>query len=144
MERRENLLLDTNVISELARPRPDPRVVRFLRSAVDPWLSTITLHELVYGAEHSPDPLQKARLLGWITELSNQFSGRFVVADTQVAERSGRLRALAAAQGRPADPLDALIAASAQIRGLILATRNTKDFEAFGVAMVNPWSAEAG
>jgi predicted nucleic acid-binding protein len=65
------------------------------------------------------------------------------LADNQVAERSGRLRALADAQGRPADPLDAIIAASAQINGLTLATRNIKDFEAFGIGLIDPWDGEA-
>jgi len=139
VERIENLLLDTNVISELVRPRPDANVLRFLRRAIDPWLSTITLHELVYGAERSASAFQKAKLLAWIAEIGIAFSGRFVIADNEIAERSGRLRALAAMQGRPADPLDALIAASAQVSGLTLATRNTKDFEAFGIAVVNPW-----
>jgi len=138
----ENILLDTNVISELARPRPEVKVVRFLRRVIDPWLSTITLHELVYGAERSRDPTQKAKLLAWINEIGIEFSGRVVIVDNEVAERSGRLRALAAAQGRPDDPLDALIAASAQMGGFTLATRNTKDFEAFGIAMVNPWDSE--
>ena len=141
MEQLKNLLLDTNVISELARPRPDPKVVSFLRRAVDPWLSTITIHELIYGAERSPDPRKKAQLLAWIAQIGLEFAGRFVAADREVAERSGILRALADAQGRPADPLDALIAASAQVSGLTLATRNTRDFEAFGIALINPWDA---
>lgn len=136
-----HFLLDTNVISEVIKPKPDPEVMRFLRRAVDPWLSTITIHELVNGAERSPDPIRKAKLLAWIAEIGVQFSGRFVIIDNEVAERSGRLRALAAAQGRDGDPLDALIAASAQVQGLTLATRNLKDFEAFGIPMVDPWRA---
>jgi predicted nucleic acid-binding protein len=137
----KGVLLDTNVISELTRARPDPNVVSFVRSEIDPWLSTITLHELVYGAERSADPGRKTKLLAWITEMRVEFSGRFVVADNEVAEHSGRLRALAAAQGRSADPLDALIAACAQVYGLTLATRNVGDFEAFGISVLNPWDA---
>jgi predicted nucleic acid-binding protein len=139
MELRTNILLDTNVISEAIRPRPDTKVVRFLSRIVDPWLSTVTLHELVYGAESAPDPARKARLLAWISELGIEFSGRFVIVDNEIAELSGRLRALAAAQGRSVKPLDALIAASAQAQGLTLATRNTRDFEAFGIALIDPW-----
>jgi len=139
MLRPENLLLDTNVISELTRPRPEAKVVRLLRSVVDPWLCTVTLHELIYGAERSPDPLQRAKLFAWIQEIKIEFSGRFVIVDNEIAELSGRVRALADAQGRPADPLDAIIAACAQIGGLTLATRNTRDFEAFGIELLNPW-----
>lgn len=135
----KGLLLDTNVVSELVRPRPDRNVASFLEKASDPWLSTITLHELVYGAERAADPLRKARLLAWIAEIEAEFAGRLVSADAEVAESSGRLRALAAAQGRPADPLDAIIGACAQVHGLTLATRNAKDFEAFGIPVINPW-----
>ena len=136
-------LLDTNVISELVRPRPDPRVLTFVRRAIDPWLSSITLHELAYGAERSPDPARKAKLNGWIAGIASEFSGRIIVVDGEIAELSGRLRALAAAQGRPASALDALIAGSAQISGLNLATRNTKDFEALGITTVDPWADPA-
>ncbi len=135
----EAFLLDTNVISELARPRPDSHVVRFLQQADDPWLSTITVLELVYGAERSPNAARRAKLLAWIGEIGTELAGRFVAVDNEVAERSGRLRALADAQGRPADPLDALIAASAQAKGLTIATRNVRDFEAFGVPLLDPW-----
>ena len=135
----QGFLLDTNVISELIRPRPDARVVRFLQRAVNPWLSTITFHELAYGAERSP-PARRAKLLAWIAEIGTEFAGRFAIVDNDVAERSGRLRALADAQGRPADPLDALIAASAQAKGLTIATRNVRDFEPFAIAVVNPWN----
>ena len=140
MEMSDSFLLDTNVISELIRPRPSARVLRFLERAIDPWLSTITLHELSYGAERSPDAARRAKLLVWVDEIAVEFQDRFVAVDNEVAERSGRLRALAEAQGRPADPLDALIAASAQAKGLTVATRNVRDFEAFSIPIANPWN----
>ncbi|MGH6922705.1 MAG: type II toxin-antitoxin system VapC family toxin [Propylenella sp.] len=133
------MLLDTNVVSELVKPKPDRKVVRFVREAVDPWLCAITLHELVYGAERSPDAKRRAKLLAWIAQVTAEFDGRTIAVDNAVAERSGRLRALAVTQGRPATVVDALIAASAQLHGLRLATRNTKDFKPFGIAVVNPW-----
>jgi predicted nucleic acid-binding protein len=102
----------------------------------------VTLHELLYGAERSPQAARKAKLLAWIAEMRIEFSGRLIVVDRDVAEQSARLRALAAAQGRPADPLDALIAASAQVGGLVLATRNVADFQPFGIPVVNPWASE--
>lgn len=135
----DDVLLDTNVISEVMKPRPDPRVRRFLRDASDPWLCTLTLHELVFGAERSPDPVRRAKLLEWIARMTGEFSVRTIVVDNEVAERSGRLRALAAAQGRPASVVDAVIAAAGQIRGLTIATRNVRDFQAFGVALFDPW-----
>jgi predicted nucleic acid-binding protein len=134
-----DVILDTNVVSEMVRPRPNPDVLKFLRGALDPWLSSITLEELVYGAERAPDPRRKAKLLAWIDQIKVDFSERMIQIDNPVAECSGRLRALAAAQGRPASVVDSLIAASAQTRGLTLATRNTRDFALFGIAIVNPW-----
>jgi toxin FitB len=135
----DNVLLDTNVISEVMKPRPDPRVRQFLRDASDPWLCTITLHELVFGAERSPDPVRRAKLLEWIARMTGEFAVRTIVVDNEVAERSGRLRALAAAQGRTTSVVDAVIAAAGQIRGLTIATRNIRDFRAFGVALLDPW-----
>lgn len=137
----ENVLLDTNVISEVIKPSPDPRVRQFLRDASDPWLCSITLHELVYGAERSPDPVRRVKLLEWIARLTGEFVVRTIVVDNEVAERSGRLRALAAAQGRTASIADALIAAAGQIRGLTIATRNIRDFQAFDIPVLDPWKA---
>lgn len=133
------VLLDTNVLSELVKPKPDARVVRFLRNTVDPWLCSITFHELAYGAERAPDPRRRAKLLAWIAQVRAEFAERTIAVDAAVAESSGQLRALAAAQGRPATVVDALIASAAQTRGLMLATRNTRDFEPFALAVVNPW-----
>lgn len=138
-----SFLLDTNVISELVRPKPEARVVAFVTQATDPWLSSVTLHELAYGAERSPDLARKAKLNGWIAGIIAEFAGRILVVDEDTAELSGRLRAFAAAQGRTASVLDALIAASAQVSGLTLATRNTRAFEALGVRAVNPWADPA-
>jgi toxin FitB len=134
-----DILFDTNVVSELVKPKPDPDVAAFLRTAVDPWICSITLHELAYGADRARDPRRRAKLLAWVAQIAAQFTERIIVVDKVVAERSGRLRALAAAQGRPASVIDALIAASAEVKGLRVATRNTRDFETFGVAMINPW-----
>ena len=134
-----DILLDTNVLSELVKPKPNPKVLAFLDSLSQPWICSITLHELVFGAERSPDPGRRAKQLAWIERIATEFSERTIVVDRVVAESSGRLRALAVSKGRPASLADALIAASAEMRGLTIATRNTKDFEAFAVPTLNPW-----
>jgi toxin FitB len=134
-------LLDTNVLSELVRPKPSPEVRAFLQNDADLWLSVITLHELSFGAEASPSPKRKIELLAWIRDITAQFGPRIIALDTATAEHSGRLRALADASGGPSDPLDALIAATAMQRGLVVATRNTKHFKVFGVGLHNPWPA---
>ena len=134
-------MLDTNVLSELVRPRPEPRIQDFARAQADPFISVLTVHEIAYGAERAPDPARRAKLLAWVAAIQSQFSGRIVEIDAAIAEQAGRLRATAEAQAAPADPIDALIAACALSRGAIIATRNVRDFRSFGVAILNPWTA---
>jgi predicted nucleic acid-binding protein len=135
------VLLDTNVLSELVRPRPEPKVEGFVRAQVDPLISVLTLHEIAFGAERAPDPVRRAKLSAWLSAIRSQFIGRIVEIDPDVAEQAGRLRAAAAAQGASADPIDALIATCAIRNGAAVATRNVKDFAPFGVALIDPWSA---
>ena len=133
-------LIDTNVASELVRPSPDQRVMRFLSIERDLWLSVVTLHELTYGAELVKDMVRRHRLTTWIEALKLRFKERLIVTDAAIAEQAGRARANAAAQGLAVDPLDALIAATAQLRLMTLATRNVRDFAAFDVRIYNPWT----
>ncbi len=133
-------MLDTNVLSELVRPRPEPRVQSFVRAQADPLISVLTIHEIAYGAGRAPDPARRAKLVAWVAAIQSQFAGRIVEIDAALAEQAGRLRAAAEAQAAPADPIDALIAACALSRGAIVATRNVRDFRGFGVAILNPWT----
>jgi len=137
-------LLDTNVLSELVRPQPDGTVVRFLRDQPDLWLSAITLHEIAYGADRARDSLRRAKLIAWIESIRTQFAGRILAFDDGQALLAGRLRALAVAEGRADDPLDAMIAAAAAGNALTLATRNTADFMGFGITLFNPWTDTPG
>jgi predicted nucleic acid-binding protein len=132
-------LLDTNVLSELVRPSPDHEVMKFLVVEVDLWLSVVTLHELTYCAERVRDLARRHRLAAWIETIKPRFKERLIAVDAAIAEQAARARAYAAAQGRAVDPLDALIAATAQMRSLTLATRNVREFEAFDIAVVDPW-----
>ena len=134
-------LLDTNVVSELVRPAPNPGVLRFLSNEGDFWLSVITLHELAYGAALIRDSVRRTRIEGWIEAIKSRFAGRLIGIDGPIAEWAGRARAAAAANGRVITPLDSLIGATAQIRALTVATRNTRDFEPLAVVAVNPWTA---
>jgi toxin FitB len=134
-------LLDTNVVSEIVRPAPDPSVLKFLARENDLWLSVITLHELNFGAARIADVGRRHRLTEWIESLKARFRGRLIVIDQVIAELAGRARAHAMAQGRTVDPLDALIAASARSRSMTLATRNMRDFVALDVVAFNPWNS---
>jgi toxin FitB len=134
------VLLDTNVLSELVRPQPDARVAAFVAGVESPLVSVLTLHELTYGAARSPDPVRRERLMAWIDTVRRRFVGRVVDVDADVAEIAGRLRATADLDGHPADPIDALIAASAMLRDAAVATRNVRHFASLGVELLDPWA----
>jgi predicted nucleic acid-binding protein len=133
-------LLDTNVISEMAKPKPAAKVIAFLRRTSGLHISVVTLHELAYGVDRAPDATRRAKLTAWLEQLSHEFADRVIHIDTRIAQRAGRLRAASDALGRPADPLDALIAATALEQSLTLATRNVADFRDWGTEMHDPWS----
>lgn len=133
-------LVDTNVISELVRPRPAAKVVAFLERTGGLHLSVVTLHEIAYGADRAPDAARQAKLTAWLGRLAQNFADRIIAVDAGIAERAGRLRAAADALGRPADPLDALIAATALERNLKLATRDVADFRGLGPELHDPWA----
>jgi predicted nucleic acid-binding protein len=124
----------------MAKPRPAAKVVAFLARTSGLHLSVITLHEIAYGVDRAPDPLRRAKLMAWLNQLSQQFADRIIPVDAAIAERAGRVRAAADAMGRPADPLDALIAATALERKLKLATRDVADFRNLGPESHDPWS----
>lgn len=133
------ILIDTNVLSELVRAKPEPAVMAFVQAQTDPYVSVLTLHELTYGAERAPAPARRAKLIAWIESLRAQFAGRIVPITEDISLQAGRLRAAAESQGRPTDAIDALIAASAVSRGATVATRNTRDFQPLGVSVIDPW-----
>lgn len=135
------MLLDTNVLSELVRPEPDPKVQAFVRAQTDPLIPALTIHGIVFGTERAADPARRARLIAWVAALQRQFVGRIVDTDSSVAEQAGRLRASAAAQGLNTDPIGALIAACAISRGTAIPTRNVRDFAPLGVTVIDPWSS---
>lgn len=134
------VLLDTNVLSELVRPRPEARVEAFVRVQTDPLISVLTIHEITYGAERAPDPARRAKLVAWVAAIQGRFAGRIISIDAAIAEQAGRLRAAAEAQGTAADPIDSLIAACALAHNAHVATRNVRDFAAFGVGVIDPWA----
>jgi predicted nucleic acid-binding protein len=135
-------LLDTNVISELVRQQPDPRVIRWMtaRSAIELYLSAITLAEIVRGIERLPGSKRRDVLVRWCRDdIFKQFDDRILAFDREVALIWGRLMASGDRSGRPYSAIDAQIAAISLRHDLTLATRNTSDFAKLGVALVDPW-----
>lgn len=135
-------LLDTNVISELRKPkrRADAAVRRWVseRNPADLCLSVITVLEVELGIARlaKRDPAQAQHLQVWLEEdLLPVFDGRILPVDVTVARRAARLHV-----PDPRPERDALIAATAISNGLTIVTRNVADFEPMGVAVVNPWN----
>ncbi len=132
-------LIDTNVLSELRRKKPEPNVTQWFarRPAGTLYLSVLTLGEIRKGIEALPDSSRRLASLDWLeTELPAFFSGRILPIDLAVADRWGRLVAQA---GRPLPAIDSLLAATASQHGLTFVTRNLRDVQGLGVQVINPW-----
>lgn len=138
-----SFLLDTNVVSEWTKPRPNPGLVAWL-ARVDEnevFLSVVTFAELRRGIERLPGGARRRRLDEWLRgELPVRFETRIVGVDGAIADEWGRLVARREARGRAMQAMDALIAATAQVHGLTLVTRNTSDFDESVKSLLNPWT----
>jgi toxin FitB len=131
-------LVDTNVITEARRKRPEPKVVAFMQS-VRPerlFVSVLTLGELRKGAEMRArkDRSQGADIHRWIDEVESEFGKRALPINQSIARLWGELASV-----RPRPVVDTLIAATAIIHGLTLLTRNIPDIADTGVVTINPW-----
>jgi len=131
-------LLDTNVVSETRKNRPDSGVTAFLTAADSAglFLSVLTLGELRKGVEarRKTDPLAADRLGAWVDTIETEFADRLLCVDAATAKVWGELSA-----GRSLPVIDTLIAATAIRHGVTLVTRNTGDFESTGAPLVDPW-----
>jgi toxin FitB len=135
-------LLDTNVVSEWTKPRPNPGVIEWLSQVAedDVFLSVVTFAELRHGIERLPAGRRRRQLDKWLRgELAWRFEGRIVLIDGAIADEWGRLVARQEARGRPIAARDGLIAATAQVHALTLVTRNAADFQVSVKAVLNPW-----
>ncbi|MDR2347523.1 MAG: type II toxin-antitoxin system VapC family toxin [Bifidobacteriaceae bacterium] len=138
-----NLLLDTNVVSELRKPPRliDPGVAAWAenQNLVEQWLSAITVMEIAIGVGRirRRDPDQGRRLDQWVNDsILAAFRGRILPVDLRVALRAADLHV-----PDPRPERDTLIAATALVHGLTVVTRNAKDFDRLGVRSLDPWRA---
>jgi predicted nucleic acid-binding protein len=133
-------LLDTNVISELRRPTPNPGVATWFESVVrssDLYLSVLTVAELRHGVERlrPRNAAQAASLEAWLAELLGTYATRTISIDLEIADCWARTNAV-----RRVPSVDGLIAATALVRGWTLVTRNVEEVAQTGVALLNPFS----
>lgn len=132
-------LIDTCVLSELRKKIPNQGVIDWfaVRSVSTLYLSVLSLGELRKGITALEEVKRRETLLNWLeSDLPLFFSGRILSIDTDVANLWGDLLAVAK---RPMPAIDSLIVATASLHGMSVVTRNQRDFEGFGVEVINPW-----
>ena len=138
-----NYLLDTNAISEPMKARPNAGMLAWLGEVDEDsvFLSVVTITELRYGIERLASGRRRERLDGWLRkDLTSRFDGRILPVDLEIADACGRLVARSESSGRPMEPRDAFIAATAEVHRLTLVTRNASDFEAVVKTILTPWT----
>ena len=137
------MIVDTNVISEIMKPEPDPAVARWYgdeRASVR-FLTTTIEAELRFGLAFMPDSKRKAALLAALNAiLEIEFANRIFAFERADALHYADIMAVRRKGGRPMAGADAQIAAIARRRGMPVVTRNVSDFEDCGLEIINPWA----
>jgi predicted nucleic acid-binding protein len=133
-------LLDTNVVSELRKPKPHGAVIAWIQSVPDDqlFISALTLGELQAGAERTrrQDQQKADAIEAWIDQLSEAYE--VIPMDASMFREWARLM-----EGKSDQLLeDAMIAATARVRGFIVATRNVRDFKGLAVEVFNPFAVK--
>jgi len=137
-----SFLLDTNVVSEWVKPRPNTGLTDWLSQVNEDevFLSVVTFAELRFGVERLAAGARRKRLDEWLRiELPVRFEQRILLVDGAVADEWGRMVARGAGRGRPIGAMAALVASTAHVHGLTLVTRNARDFEGAVESVLNPW-----
>ncbi|MCY3702799.1 MAG: type II toxin-antitoxin system VapC family toxin [Rhodospirillales bacterium] len=140
-------LLDTNVISETVRPRPDKTVLHWIEAQTpsDLFLAAQSIGELVRGVRKVREQARRERFARWIEQdLARQFDGRILPFDASAAAVWGRLMGNGDRTGHRPSAADAQIAAAAIQHDLTLVTRNVKDFRSFDIQLLDPWQHPEG
>lgn len=135
------IVLDTNIVSETVKPRPDPVMMSWLKTQ-DPnqlFVSGPVLMEQSYGAERYNHRTGSERYLRHLSHVIGRFDGRILEFTGNAPVLAGKLRADRERMGRSINVQDAMIAAICLTHGAMLATRNMRDFEGIGLKLVNPF-----
>ena len=138
------IVLDTNVLSEIVKPRPDGKVMAWLKLQPRASLFTtaVTRGEILYGIRLLPEGRRQRALWDAALAIFNEdLAERVLSFNGDAADAYADIGAKRRAAGRPISQFDAMIAAMTQLHGATLATRNTKDFDDCGIEVVNPWVA---
>lgn len=130
-------LIDTNIISELTKPKRNQGVIKWISNQDTLYLSVISYHELRYGINRAKKE-QKKKLEIWWNEFIS-YSPEFISIDINIANISGVIRSKSESEGHILTLADSLIAATAIQYNKILVTRNSSDFEKCGLSLLNPF-----
>jgi|SRR5579859_929001 len=138
------IIVDTNVLSALARPEPEAAVLQWLdrQPELSIWTTSITLMEVRYGLQSMPPGRRREQMTKEMEAvLKEEIGGRYLFFDVTAAEQAAELMALRRRKGRPVELRDTMIAGIVLASYATLATRNTSHFEDLSVPVVNPWTA---
>jgi toxin FitB len=133
-----HFLLDTNVLSELAKPVPQPRVIDWYTTLTRPATSAVVCYELARGIERLKASKRRGFLEAWLAELLEVVE--VIALEKNTALAAARMEASALRSGRTVEVRDLLIAATAQVHGFQLATRNVDDLRGLGVVIYDPFT----
>ncbi len=136
-----NRLVDTCVLSELSRTSGSPRVRAYIEATPpdELYISVLTVGELRRGIERLPEGRRRDALEEWFIRLRSTIAQRIIPIDEAIAARWGVMVAQCESQGRPLPVIDGLLAATALEWNMAIVTRNTADFAATGVSVIDPW-----
>ena len=135
-------LLDTCVISELTKTKPDKKVISWITNndEANYYLCSLTFGELYKGVSKLPDSKKRKKLFLWIEhDLKERFAGKILDIDLMVARTWGEIQGASEAVGNPMPAIDSLIAATGLTHDLTVVTRNITDMQQSGVSLFNPW-----
>ena len=137
------IVLDTNVVSEPLRPRPDPRVIHWLSALSDDVaLTAVGVGELLLGVELLPAGRRRELLAHDVASTLSGYAEQVLAYDEPAAHIYAELQARSRRDGRALTTEDGMIAAICVRWGATLATRNVKDFEGLGLSATNPWNSD--
>ena len=138
-----NYLLDTCLLSELCRLRPDPGVIEWIADIEEDrlFVSMLSLGEIQKGIARLDDGKRRRAIQTWLDQdVRRRFNGRALSVDLEIALEWGRVCGESEKKGMPLPVIDSLLAATAICRNLALVTRNEKDFARYAIKVLNPWN----